>query len=263
MFKKNERRLIVLVIREEQYKVFEGIALERFIDEMVIHAQEFSPILCGVIGEEQVRVVVCKAIEKAKFYEFSNRGPVQLFIDMSFLFGSAFDTDPQYPWAMEILNRNTLASQTECAEELYERTLDYNESVGGANNEFTRQALVRVSNFARLNIQYSNENLTAELLGQIEILYPQKVHYTGKAALRTLIEKGLKKANEYGFFASREKTVIVVLMFTFGHGCMDDPLYPWIANTLIDQRIIDAAARVKRLEKKSLTWLDHVLGSNT
>ena len=45
----------------------------------------------------------------------------------------------------------------------------------------------------------------------------------------------------------------------FGHGCADDPLYPWIERTLNDQAIIDAPARAKRLEKKAITWLEHVL----
>jgi len=259
LFKKNERRLIVLVIREEQYKVFESIALERFIDEMVIHAQEFSPILCGVIGEEQVRIVVCKAIEKAKFYEFINRGPVQLFIDMSFLFGSAFDTDPQYPWAMEILNRNTLASQTECAEELYERTLDYNEKVGGVNNEFSRQALARFSNLEYSNMQYSNENLSKILLNKMESIYPHKFYYVGEAALRILIEQGIKKINEYKIIAARETALIVIFMFAFGYGCTEDPLYPWIAKTLKNQRIVNSSAQAKRLEKKLLIWIDRAL----
>lgn len=49
-------------------------------------------------------------------------------------------------------------------------------------------------------------------------------------------------------------------MFAFGHGCFDDPLYPWIARTLEDDAITDSAARAKRLETKALTWLDHVLG---
>ena len=48
-------------------------------------------------------------------------------------------------------------------------------------------------------------------------------------------------------------------MFAFGHGCCEDPLYPWIARTLTDEKITDAEARAKRLEKKAITWLDHVL----
>lgn len=239
----------MLVIRKEQNKAFEDAMLEGFITEMVAHTQEFSPILCNVIGEPQVKIVVRQAVESAQSYEFINRGPVELVIDMSFLFGSAFDTDPQYPWAGKILNNNTLASQTANAEELYEKTLDYNEKVGGPDNKFTREALAKLSKLARSNTQYSKANLTLELLSQIKQLYPQKFHYVGEVSLRALIEEGIKKATLYGFSAPRELALIVILMFAFGHGCATDPLYPWIKNTLKDPRIIGSAARAKRLEK--------------
>jgi hypothetical protein len=53
--------------------------------------------------------------------------------------------------------------------------------------------------------------------------------------------------------------MIVILMFAFGHGCVADPLYPWISQVLTDERITSAEARGQRLERKALTWLDHVL----
>ena len=34
---------------------------------------------------------------RAEGYGFTNRGPLRLFIEMMFLCGSGFDTDPQYP----------------------------------------------------------------------------------------------------------------------------------------------------------------------
>ena len=54
-------------------------------------------------------------------------------------------------------------------------------------------------------------------------------------------------------------TLLAILMFSFGHGCLDDPLYPWMSQTLSDERITDVSARAERLERKSITWLDHVL----
>jgi len=48
-------------------------------------------------------------------------------------------------------------------------------------------------------------------------------------------------------------------MLAFGHGCGADPLYPWINKTLRDEAITEQEARAKRLEKKALTWLEHVL----
>ena len=48
-------------------------------------------------------------------------------------------------------------------------------------------------------------------------------------------------------------------MYAFGHGCVDDPLYPWIGNTLSDEKIAEPSVRAERLERKALTWLNHVL----
>ena len=50
-------------------------------------------------------------------------------------------------------------------------------------------------------------------------------------------------------------------MFAMGHGCGSDPLYPWIAQTLRDETLKDPDAKAIRLEKKALTWLEHVLAN--
>ena len=55
--------------------------------------------------------------------------------------------------------------------------------------------------------------------------------------------------------------MLIALMFAFGAGCSDDPLYPWIAATLRDPRIISPELRARRLERKSRTWLRHVVAS--
>ena len=78
---------------------FEQAALRRFEDEMVVHSKDFSPLLCEIIGEDQLRVAVRQAMARAAGYGFTYRGPIRLFIEMMFLCGSAFDTDPQYPAA--------------------------------------------------------------------------------------------------------------------------------------------------------------------
>ncbi len=54
-----------LRIREKQMKVLEDAALRRFEDEMVEHSKKFTPKLCEVLGEEQLRagvVVNCRAM---------------------------------------------------------------------------------------------------------------------------------------------------------------------------------------------------------
>ena len=102
-------------------------------------------------------------------------------------------------------------------------------------------------------------DIRSEMLVQMNHAYPQKTTYVGETALNALIDQGITSAKGYGFEADRELALVVVLMFAFGHGCLDDPLYPWIANTVTKETIIDPSDRAARLEKKAMIWLDHVL----
>ena len=247
----------MLVIRAEQMKVFERAALERFEDEMVVHSKEFTPRLCEVIGDEQLRVALRQAMERADTYGFTYRGPIRLYIELMFLCGSDFDTDPQYPAIGDVLNAS--GDQMARAEQMHEGVVDYHGKVSGENNINVRRSLAFLSGFARKPIMFSSNDFVAEMLQEMTRAFPQKVAYIGEEALTKLIHEGRAEARKYGFTTTRAEAMIVVLMFAFGHGCTDDPLYPWISRTLKDERIIDPAARAERLEKKAVTWLDHVL----
>jgi hypothetical protein len=83
-----------MIIRAEQMRVFEERAWQQFEEEMMAHSKDFSPRLCELIGDEQLRVAVRAAIARAMDYGFTNRGPIRLFVEMMFLCGSSFDTDP-------------------------------------------------------------------------------------------------------------------------------------------------------------------------
>ena len=88
----------MLEIREEQMAVFDQAARKSFEDEMVQHLAEFVPKQCEVIGEQQVRKVIQLGIERARIYSLTIRGPVRFYIELMFVFGSDFDTDPLLSW---------------------------------------------------------------------------------------------------------------------------------------------------------------------
>ena len=247
----------MLNIRTAQMKVFEDAAWLRFEDEMMAHSKKFSPRLCEVIGDEQLRIAVCQVMERAGIYGFTFRGPIRLCIELMFLYGSGFDTDSQYPAIGEVLNAS--GDQMLRAEKIYEDVLDYQEKVSGPNNINVRQALEALSIFARMPVTLSTNNFVEGMLGEMNHIFPQKVAYVGEERLIELIHEGQAKARIYGFPTVRGEAMMVALMFAFGHGCTEDPLYPWISRTLQDERIKDSAARANRLEKKAVTWLDHVL----
>ncbi|HMD19893.1 MAG TPA: hypothetical protein VKH40_06200 [Alloacidobacterium sp.] len=249
----------MLVIRREQFRVLGLTALRNFEDEMVAHSRQFSPDLCRVLGDTQLRVAVHGALSRATNYGFTLRGPLQLFLEITFLCGSAFDTDPQYPGWGSVLQSSE--HEMDRAMALHESHNNYLARVSGPDAANVRAALKAVAAFAREPHSISESGYVADMLSVMQRVFPQKVAYVGEAGLRAVISEASAEAARHRFSAVREQGLIAVLMFAFGHGCMDDPLYPWISSTLEDPRITSPEGRAKRLENKALTWLDHVLAA--
>ena len=249
-----------MVIRPEQMRAFEQAARRRFEEEMVVHSKSFAPPLCKVIGDEQLRVALRAAIARAEHYGFTNRGPIRLFIDMMFLCGSGLDTDPQYPALGEVLRAS--GDQMLRAQQIHEGHNDYLKRVSGPGAVNVHKALRDLLTFARTPLTIAPNNLIQGMLREMTRIFPQKTAYVGEAGLRVLIDEGIAEAQRYRFEAARPGALLVVLKFAFGHGCTDDPLYPWIAQTLKDERTVSPAARAERLEEKALTWLQHVVARN-
>src|SRR6266581_2811571 len=139
-------------IRTEQMEAFEQAALRRFEEEMVEHSKNFAPPICEVIGDEQLRVALRSAMARAGSYGFTYRGPIRLFIEMMFLCGSGFDTDPQYPAIAEVLS--SPADQMQRAEQIHQGYLDYFERVSGPGAENVHKALKDLLAFARTPVTF-------------------------------------------------------------------------------------------------------------
>jgi hypothetical protein len=247
----------MLTIRPQQMAAFEEAMLLRFEDEMVVHSKEFSPKLTEVIGDEQVRIAVRRCIRRAGEYGFTLRGPIRLYIEMMFLYGSGFDSDPQYPWAARILRSQE--EQMQRAESIYEEILRYQENVSGTDGVNTTKALQRLANMARSDLQLTSDDFTVRMRHDMHLTFPEKARYVGEDALIVLIRDGTALAQKHRFPSPRGEMLLTTLMFAFGHGCTDDPLYPWISNTLADEKITDPDLRARRLEGKARTWLEHVI----
>lgn len=249
----------MLVIRKEQIEKLSERRMRSFEDEMVMHLAEFSPPLYKVIKEDQMREAVRFGMKKADDYGLKLRGPIRLYLEMMLLFGSHFDTDPQYPWAAEILSDRHSVSEMQRAEWLFEKIKDYQAKVSGPHGENTRKALEKLSEIGRGGITFSATEYVSSIRHEMTIAFPEKAEYVGKKEITALIKEGRAEAKKYGLPKIEGETPMIVLMYAFGHGCAEDPLYPWIGNTLRDDKITTPEARTERLKKKAMTWLDHVL----
>jgi hypothetical protein len=247
----------MLKIRKEQLEAFEYRALQNFEDEMIAHGKVFAPIISQVIGDAQLRIAVRQTIATAGKYGFTLRGPIRLCVELMFLCGSGFDTDPQYPGIGEVLRSSD--GEMRKAERIHLGHAEYLEHVAGPDNINVRKALEAVAAYARNAPDNLERNLENEVLEQMVRAFPQRVTFIGETALRALVAEGRAVSARYGFATARSQALIIILMSAFGHGCTNDPLYPWIHQTLVDPQIVDATGRAQRLERKALTWLDHVL----
>ena len=247
----------MLIISKDQMKAFDDAALLRFENEMMVHSHRFTPQLSKVLGKEQLRGALRQAIHRATTHGFTNRGPIRLYVELMFLFGSDFDTDPQYLRIAEALPSS--ADQMERAEVIYKIVLEYQEEVSGPDAENLYRGLKAISAQAREPDSFSKKNFEEQMLLKMKQVFPQKYVYVGDDGLRALIAEARDKAQAYRLPTLRNEALMVSLMFTLGHGCTTDPLYPWIPRTLTNEKIVDPAGRARRLEKRAATWLDTVL----
>jgi hypothetical protein len=241
-------------------KVFEGIVERQFEDEMLAHSKRFTPRLSEILGDEQLRAVVRSAIARAGRYDLTYRGPIRLFLEMTFLCGSGLDTDPQYPVVGAALRATE--PQMVRAQHIHEWHNEYLEKVSGPRASNVHRALRDLVRFARAPLRISANDLEGGLLRAMHEIFPEKATYVGDDRLRALIAEGVDEAKHHEFEGPRPAVLLGVLRFAFGHGCTSDPLYPWISQTLKDDRIVSPGARAERLEKKAITWLEHVVARN-
>lgn len=248
-----------MIIRQTQIDELSSEMKRGFEDEMVAHLADFSPPLYKVIKEDQMREVVRFGMKQADRYGLALRGPIRLYLEMMLLFGSYFDNDPQYSWAGEILIDRHSVSEMQRAEWLHEKILDYQEKVSGPDGANTRKALEKMHEIGNRQVSFPSNDFIPSLRQEMYKVFPEKAEYVGKDNLTALIREGKSDARKLNLPSTRGETVLTVLKYAFGHGCANDPLYPWIGRTLRDDRIVSPEARVDRLEKKSMTWLEHVL----
>ena len=190
---------------------------------------------------------------------FNWRGPVRFYLELMFMLGSYFDTDPQLPtWASNVLGDQD-ADQLRRAEMLYEGTIEFLDQVSGPGHRNALDALSRLAQIAEQPPPVFGENFSDGLLRLMREVYPEKYDYVGEQPHRVLVERGTELADSYEIASHRGITLFCVLMFAIGHGFHKDPLYPWIARTLGDNRIDDPDKRAFRLESRARTYLNHVL----
>lgn len=248
-----------MIIRKQQIESLEDSLTRDFEDEMRQHVQEFTPRHCKVMEEAGIREVIQNCIRKARQYGFSNRGSARLYIDLTFMLGSGFDTDPLLPWAGAILKTGSATDQMERAERLHQKALEYSNATAGPNFEYAKEAFKRARAVRYADLAMPSADLESGCVAKLREGYPKKFEYAGEAAVRTSVREALGKVGAYSISSQHGIVLFVILTFAIGHGFAEDPLFPWISRTLKNEAISDPNKRAERLYTKTMTYLEHVI----
>ncbi|HXN45620.1 MAG TPA: hypothetical protein VN893_03210 [Bryobacteraceae bacterium] len=248
-----------MIIRQQQLEVFDRLSFQNFENEAVEHARNFAPKHCEVLGEDGTRVAVEAGIQRAGRFGFNSRGPVNLFIDLMFLLGSEFDSDPQYPWAGSIVRDRTIPGQAERADRLHRRSIEYLDKVYGPENRFAIAALHSVNRALENLARRLPGDFRSTMRSTLDTLYPQKSAELGDAGLSGVIDRGTSIAQSCSITSEAGIALLIALEFAFGHAFARDPLYPWIGATLRAESPPNANDRALLLYRKTMAYLAGVV----
>jgi hypothetical protein len=249
-----------MIVRQDQFRAFENAAVDNFVRELGDHCREFSPDLCNTLKPEELDEAIRYGIGQAQKHGFDQRGPVRLYVDLTIVLGSGFDTDPQYPWVAEFLNPKEEVDQMERSMKLHSRAATYLDAVNGPDNVHSLRALADLECLLRQGLDFRPETLDNDAMRLMASVHPRKLSETGPPPFKLLIAEARARAAEpYGFRKTRSLALVMILMFAFGHRFDADPFFPWIRRTLERRDPADPEAAAAKLERRAVLWLQAVL----
>ncbi len=246
-------------IRQAQIDVFDDAQSADFETFMVEHLGRFAARHAKILGEDQVRTVIRLGVGNARKYGLTKRSPVRLFVELMFIFGSQFDSDPQLAWAGQVLNDPAIADQKEKTRQLHRLALAYHEHVIGSESVFAINALRRLNERAAELEFAARAGVTNQNLQAFEQIYPEKFARVGDVVILGMVPAAIRIRESIGADSPRSTLLILAGMFAFGHGFYDDPLYPWIAKALYDSERSGPETRLDRVLSRARIYVTHMM----
>jgi hypothetical protein len=114
----------MLTIRKEQMSEFERALLRASAESVLAFVREQQPEACARFGETEVRNMVAKCLRKAREHHIASYADILRYINVMYALGCDFESDPEYPWAREIMTHPRLRPEAKI-NRLVARTLEH------------------------------------------------------------------------------------------------------------------------------------------
>jgi hypothetical protein len=82
---------------------FRGAAMSDYENRLLKYLRECFPEQVKTDGDAKTRMTIREGIQRASEHALITELDTALYIEVMYLLGPEFETDPRYPWAGEIL----------------------------------------------------------------------------------------------------------------------------------------------------------------
>lgn len=206
-------------ISTEQLALLDFYSKNAFINELSEHCKEMFPFIFNGLGTKRLKVSLAKLINNAKASNITQRGPLQLYIDMAIVLGSGFDTDPMYSCFRTVNEQHSFGTELEKSMLVHDKFNRYLADVMGESNLYILDFKNKLAN--EIFYGFSNVNFNEQVFDLLKSLYPQKCMYLGYDKVKDLICLGLENSDTYCLNLSARAAFILV-MFIVGHEFQSD-----------------------------------------
>src|ERR1700726_163908 len=93
----------MLTIRDAQMAVLAQANDSQTEDRALDHLRNCIPEVCAALSETELRGIVRWGRKRSRRYGIEGEVDFFRYLNLMFMFGFEFDTNPQYPWAMRTL----------------------------------------------------------------------------------------------------------------------------------------------------------------
>ena len=99
-------------IRTGQLAAFQAALERQLADRAVLYVCRRYPETCAALDESAIRASIDRALAKRAVYRIDSEETFCAYVDLMYLLGFDFDTDPQCEWAQERLKDFDLGART-------------------------------------------------------------------------------------------------------------------------------------------------------
>lgn len=211
---------------------FEQLWFAQFTDKVSEHLRRYFELPCRIAGDACVRETIRLGVTRARRWGLTREASAQSYIDHMLMLGSDFDSDPQLPWAREILERK----QPELArlDSLHAQARDFLERTAGASskNLFFAVARARAHGLCP-ELSRPPSQVLDQVAAYLGWMYPEKYRLVAHR-LPELVGRAEATAFTHGFERPRALGRILGATFLLGGGVTDDPMTPWVGAIVRD-----------------------------